>query len=549
MEDIQSAAGALTLFPRDFLTECRTSLLLEPIQQSTAAPLGSKCYIDLVPPEILSVIFKLVIEYEDRCGAVEACDDLLACAHTCGSWRSILAHSPLLWAELSIFDGRAICGEFITAFGLAKGVSLALDAVIQAALPFSDFCEGFPKLRDEALVTQAVIQGLRHPKGHHRLSISSDGFALLFPELRKPAPALTTLTLEQTVNPFSMPVLDGLGVLDTELFAHTTPNLRHLRLEGFQNVWSSALVQNLTTLHLSRSYGIFVDQPTLWEVLCTLSMSPQLEELHVSGCVLPGHSGTGCPTQSPGMQVLALPHLRRLELAGNAYDMLVLVLHLTIRRDLVVSLTCDAESSPQMVLDICAYVHEKHAGQDESAAFQVEPLDDLAGPELVEFRLSRGNTQMNVFVDSYAGNAHTVGVLDALPLANVKRLDVSGGPVWQDLWGQLLAHLPAVECINAPVEIAPHLSTLLTLSQPYTANRPVPSLSTLTFEYAHNPRSTVDLESNIRRLLSDCTESRKGVHGVQELEVYLRECELEEEEFEEEQTLREYFRQFAGEEG
>ncbi|KAJ7707441.1 hypothetical protein B0H17DRAFT_1032715 [Mycena rosella] len=98
---------------------------------------------------------------------------------------------------------------------------------------------------------------LRHPQGHCRIYIVGDQFDRLFSEMQRPAPELTSLAL---IN-FLLSIESCF--LDWELFARTAPNLRHLRLDEFKNIWSSPLIHNLTTLHLGRLYDTCLGQTDL----------------------------------------------------------------------------------------------------------------------------------------------------------------------------------------------------------------------------------------------------------------------------------------------
>jgi hypothetical protein len=521
------------------------------------------CYIRGLPVELQSHIFTFVVEHTDHLSAIRAFYDLLSCMQTCGTWRAILLKSHFLWAELAVFGIQGMFGKFIGDFGLADSVSLSLDAVIPVDIPRSTTPYPIAALSAEyddpecfhGVLFKAVLQALQHPSGHHRISIASAGFEELLAEMCKAtaAPALTTLALNNIENPF---LAVNANSVPQDLFARSAPSLRHLSLESFKDGWSSPLVNNLTTLHLGRSHGSILEQPALSAVLSALSMCPHLEVLHVSGCELPRHLGPARPTQWPEL-VVTLSRLQRLELVGTAYDMLALLLHLGTQQELAdgISLTCVAQSSPQMVRDIFAYVVDKYPGSSDD---QFESLEFVTANEF-QFRLARGTVGMTVLVDTFAGDAHMAGIIDALPLADVKELYmfVPRGILnvaWVEpgLWQLLLRHLPALEWMSVPGHKAAHLSSALLQSrlEGQPPHMLVPGLGTIILEWpiewiwpSRGPKAQEYLQKTVSAMMS-CIDSRKDAEGVRELEVYLLDATKEEGE---EESLQEYMLQFASE--
>ncbi|KAJ7476008.1 hypothetical protein FB451DRAFT_1173936 [Mycena latifolia] len=528
-QDIQSAN--LTLYPGDILMADHSGFVAKALPQ--AADTDVRCHIHTIPSELRSLVFKFLIENVDLETAIQAFNDLLSCAQTCGSWRSILLQSPSLWAELAVFSLQGMCGDFITTFGLANNAPLALDAIIplpsQFIMQFMGPVAGRPARNDSVTITEAVIRGLQHPGGLHRISIASNELRQLFPAMQKPAPGLTSLRFQCTTNRF---LSSDVPAVPRELFARATPNLRHLHLEEIKYSWYSPLVKNLTTLHLSRSFGNVAEQPSLSTVLRTLRTCPQLEVLHVSGCELPRHLGTERPAQIPGM-VVALPCLRKLELAGNASDMLALVLNLSIPQALAdgISFTCGPDSSRQMALDIFTYANDKHPGSSHDGSDRFGSLDFVMGSEL-QFRLLRGNVEITVFASSYAVDPVVVAteVLDLLTLGSVTELYVQCDPlslrtISQSLWQLLLSRLRAVEWMVAPAQTTKQLVSVLTLPQPQAL---VPALRTLVLEWSLKAdqrgfgKATYTQPKEVGVLVDRCIASRKDVDGVEELEVQIQ---------------------------
>ncbi|KAJ7707442.1 hypothetical protein B0H17DRAFT_1032716 [Mycena rosella] len=483
-------------------------------------------YIHLLPPEILSLVFAFLIEKaDDHWSAIWAFHDLCSCARTCGGWRSILLESPALWAELAAYSQDGICGAFIEQFGLANGAPIALDAIISFPSPLlAGFLLPGTAKNQPAIITQDVLRGLRHPQGHRRIYIESNEFKELLRAMQRPAPDLTSLALKQNVMHFFSST--EVCRFDWELFARTTPNLRHLRLDGFSNVWGSPLIHNLTTLHLSRSFSTELSPVSALSapvVLSTLRNSPRLEVLHVSGYELPAHIGPQRPSLDPDL-VVALPRLRRLELAGQGSGMFALLLHLRIPQHLAdgMSLTC-THSSPQMILDIFAYV-------DHSASRRFEALECTAGQVQLELRFRQSGVEIGVLVQYYV--VHTV--LPILPFAHVKELTARYDPTREgnslDLWGLLLRYLSVVERISVPPGLLTGLARLL-IRGLSTQGGLVPALRTLALECdavdgnlnsLNHPRgpcySYLDSIPESHPL-NECIASRRDADGREELEV------------------------------
>ncbi|KAJ7476028.1 hypothetical protein FB451DRAFT_1366632 [Mycena latifolia] len=503
-----------------------------------------RCRIHTIPTELLSLVFKFVMENVDFETAIQVFNDLLSCAQTCGPWRSILLQSPSLWAELAVFSVQGMCGDFITAFGLANNASLALNAVIPFPLHIMSLPCGRTVVSSEtdieesARITEAVIRGLQHLGGFHSISIASNTFKELFPAMQEAAPELTSLTLECTTNRF---LRSEDYSVHKEPFARGAPNLRHLHFEGFMNTWSSPLVQNLTTLHLSRSFDSVGGQPRLSTVLRALRTCPQLGVLHVTGCELPMNIDPESPAQISGM-VVALPRLRRLELAGNASDMLGLVLNLGIPQALAggISFTCGLNSLPEMVPDIFTYADDMHPGSSQDGSDRFGSLDIIAGSEL-KFRLLRGNIEITVFAPLSTVNPGVAGVvLHGLPLGSITELSVQCHPVFdrvisKSFWWELLKRLRTVERMVVPGQTVKELMTVLTVPQPNTL---LPALRTLVLEGNCN--------ANDGGLVDQCIASRKDADVV-ELEVQIKNDVEESGNYEE--FFDEYLYQFVSEMG
>ncbi|GJE93471.1 hypothetical protein PsYK624_096300 [Phanerochaete sordida] len=261
--------------------------------------------VNSLPPEILTTIFRCLMEPETQPqqhrtltgvapSAGTATRIPISITHVCRYWRDSALGCPLLWSPI-VFEPKDMATKYSLPYlCLQRALGAPLDVQIKCSKSMDPQIWSVLAARSSRLRRVQVIDLL----GPEQLR-----------ELRQAVPILHTLHIEVSHDLFDRR-WEGEDLLDElpELFAGSTPALRHLKLNLFTS-FSTNRFANLEVLHLS--HQIYRERGDLASLFALLEASLQLEEVSLTDCHLAfAHEGP-VPT---GDRFLPLYRLRRLTL-------------------------------------------------------------------------------------------------------------------------------------------------------------------------------------------------------------------------------------------
>ena len=286
----------------------------------TTSAASTPFHIHSIPPEILTRIFVWLITLDPIVGPWGGVSShtrlawIVPATHVCARWRAVAISNPCLWTEINP-----------NTIGIEWALEMARRAC-QAPIDVHTDADCMPLL-------DYVVEHIDHVR-HLQLRDGRQGnMTSVLARLNRPAPMLESVDIfcsRMCAVPFP-----------TDLFANTTPRLRHVWLSKCyippnHSVLSASLVL------LKIDMGTTDQTPpkyTYDELLDVLERMPDLEVLHLKPLPLP------VPASMSISRSVSLPHLDVLRLEGG----------LSGCRRLAASLDLPAHTSIRMICSSLSY--------------------------------------------------------------------------------------------------------------------------------------------------------------------------------------------------
>jgi hypothetical protein len=239
-------------------------------------------------------------------------------SHVCGYWRAVALAEPRLWARVHVLSPAPDC--LPTMIARSRDVPLVVGIPLPPYVPY--VCGSQGRGSHSIMRAQASFErtlNLLHQVADLDITVRAWMLActIVYREEAPYAPLLKRLRVDGMDNAYLPP-------LPQSLLAGGAPLLVHVELSrtSAQWAWSAVRLPCLRTLSVRATkqwsasiYG--VDRDTLDALLGALAQSPQLEELALFSSIP--------PQSSVPVEVVRLPHLRRLTLQSDAVRLAALL--------------------------------------------------------------------------------------------------------------------------------------------------------------------------------------------------------------------------------
>lgn len=301
-----------------------------------------------LPSELLAFIF--AVNEADRVSQFDkgiwtgSC--LRASSQVCSHWRRAAFDHSYLWSASIDFGAES-------PIWISEMLVRSRKAPLDVKVNFKLIRDDDSRKRSNAQITQNVITALE--TASHRLRtlvvLLADETSLVSITSRlqrRSAPILETLTLTSTVS--SSLIENDHHMTNLNNGEWIVPRLRSLKVRNCWLTWKSSGLRNLTNLDIS-TFSMRA-RPTLDEVLDVLQHNASLETLFLCK-ILPRHS--------PSSRVVDLPHLSRLELTGEAQELVGIMRSLMYSYKTQTKVSCQADlSSEEEILLLARTFGLKH---------------------------------------------------------------------------------------------------------------------------------------------------------------------------------------------
>ncbi|ETW80012.1 hypothetical protein HETIRDRAFT_117037 [Heterobasidion irregulare TC 32-1] len=435
--------------------------------QTTSAA-SALFHVHSIPPEILTCIFLWLITLNPVLGPWGCVSShtrlawIVPATHVCARWRAVAIENPCLWTEI---NHNTIGVEW--ALEMARRACQApIDVYTDAdCMPLLDY----------------VVKHIDHVRHLQLRDGSQDNLTSVLARLNRPAPMLESVEI----------YCRSTSTLPTDLFANTTPRLRHVWLGDYyvspnHTVLSASLVS--LKIHM-RATDRTSPEYTNDELLDVLEQMPNLEILHLETLPLPGLASLG------KSRSVSLLHLDVLRLEGGLSGCCRLAASLDLPAHTSIRMICESFSNNGEDCHLLVpFITERIA-----AAATIHPIEHLYvnGVWATFVRLSFGplkahTTQFSALPldvairfplpDSEVPRWFLESICAVLPLEELRTLSIfTGQESWfhPGHWQETLRPAKRVETVNVRGSAARHLVSSFSMES--RAGEPPDEAPTLLF--------------------------------------------------------------------